>query len=50
MELTETDRQLIGALRDGLPLAERPYEALGNSLGLDEADVIDRMCGFVKGG
>ena len=50
MELTETDRQLIGALRDGLPLVERPYEALGNGLGLDEAVVIDRMCGFVKEG
>ncbi|MGF7209734.1 DNA-binding Lrp family transcriptional regulator [Skermanella aerolata] len=50
MELTETDRQLIGALRDGLPLVERPYEALGSGLGLDEAVVIDRMCGFVKEG
>lgn len=50
MELTETDRQLIGALRDSLPLVERPYEALGNSLGLDEAAVIDRMCGFVQQG
>jgi siroheme decarboxylase len=50
MELSETDRDLIGALRDGLPLVERPYEALGTSLGLDEATVIDRMCGFVKQG
>jgi DNA-binding Lrp family transcriptional regulator len=50
MELTETDRQLIGALGDGLPLVERPYEALGNRLSLDEAAVIDRMCGFVKRG
>lgn len=50
MELSETDRKLIGALRHGLPLVERPYEALGDELGLDEDAVIGHMRGFVDRG
>lgn len=43
MELSETDRDLIAALQDGLPLAPRPYAVLGAELGLSEADVIRRL-------
>lgn len=37
------DRALIAALRSGLPLVPHPYAALGASLGLDEAAVLQRM-------
>lgn len=50
MELSEIDQKLIGALRHGLPLVERPYEALGADLGLDENTVIGRMRHFVDWG
>ncbi|UEM06339.1 AsnC family transcriptional regulator [Skermanella rosea] len=50
MELNETDRRLIGALRRGLPLVEHPYAALGAELGLDEGAVIARLQRFMERG
>ena len=41
--LSETDLSLIGAIQGGLPLSPRPYAALGERLGLDEAAVIERL-------
>ena len=43
MVLTETDRRLVAATQDGLPLVAQPYAAIGNQLGLTEADVIERL-------
>ena len=43
MALTDTDRRLVAAAAEGLPLVARPYAALGRALGLDEADVIARL-------
>ena len=37
------DRQLINALHGGVPIEERPYESIGRALGLDEAEVIERL-------
>ena len=50
MEMSETDRRLIGALRHGLPLVEQPYEALGAALGLDEDAVLGRLHDFMERG
>ncbi|MEI6559211.1 MAG: AsnC family protein [Rhodospirillaceae bacterium] len=43
MELTADDLRLIGALRAGLPLCPRPYDALGERIGLDGATVRRRL-------
>ncbi len=37
------DRQLINRLQEGLPLVSRPYQALGEPLGLSEAEVLARV-------
>lgn len=43
MELDKTDRQLIAVLSKGLPLVPKPYEAVAQRLGTDEADVVARI-------
>ena len=43
MVLTETDRELIAVIQDGLPLVAHPYAAIGEQLGLSEAAVIERL-------
>jgi len=43
MELNATDRRLLSALEDGLPLVARPYAVLGERAGLGEAEVIERL-------
>jgi DNA-binding Lrp family transcriptional regulator len=39
----DTDRRLLAALAKGLPLAPRPFAEIGQSLGLDETEVIARL-------
>ena len=43
MVLTDTDRELIAAIQQGLPLVSRPYATVGAQLGLSEAEVIARL-------
>lgn len=38
-----TDRRLINALQGAFPLVERPYAAVGETLGLSEDEVIVRL-------
>jgi siroheme decarboxylase len=40
MELNDLDRRLIAAIQDGLPMTSRPYAAIGERIGLGEAEVI----------
>lgn len=52
-EIDATDRKLLDAVQAGIPLVERPYGALGESLGLAERDVIERIArlkaeGFIR--
>ena len=42
-KIDETDRRLIAATQDGLPLVRQPYHALAEQLGLDAEDVKGRM-------
>lgn len=37
------DKRLLSALEEGLPLAERPYDAIGRALGVAEAEVIEDL-------
>lgn len=41
--LDDTDRALINALQGGFPLCEEPYRAVGEKLGLTEAEVLTRL-------
>ena len=50
MELTERDRRLIAAIEEGLPLAPRPYAAIGDRLGMGEAEVIAALRRLIEGG
>lgn len=38
-----TDRRLVNALQGGFPLCERPFAAVGEAVGLSEAEVIGRL-------
>jgi len=50
MELSDTDRRLLAALSQGLPLAPRPYGVLGRHLGLAESEVLSRLRRLADGG
>lgn len=42
-ELTQTDRDLINLMQEDLPLVSRPFRKAATELGLDEAEVIERL-------
>lgn len=42
-QLDDKDLALVAALRDGLPVAPRPYAELGRLCGMTEADVLRRL-------
>jgi len=51
--LSESERRVLALLEGGLPLASRPYEALGAPAGLTEGEVIAAIArlkrrGFIK--
>ncbi len=37
------DRALLGAIQDGMPLCQRPFAAVGKTLGISEREVINRL-------
>ena len=41
--LDVTDRALINRLQDGIAITERPFDALGQEIGLSEGDVLTRV-------
>lgn len=43
LALDPTDRALINALQGGFPLCDDPYRAVGERLGLGEAEVLARL-------
>jgi len=50
MKIDETDQRLLARLADGLPQVSNPYAAIGARLGLDEQEVISRICGLIDSG
>ncbi len=50
MVLDETDRALIAMIQGGLPLVSRPYEAIADELGIDEAQLIERLRSLIDAG
>ena len=45
-----TDRRIVEATQGGLPLCPAPYAAVAERLGLDEAEVIDRLEAMQRAG
>ncbi len=43
MTLDETDRDIIRALQGGLPLVPTPYKAVAETLGMAEAQLVQRL-------
>lgn len=50
MGLSESDRAVIAALQDGLPLGPRPYEAIAATAGLTESEVLERLGSLIESG
>lgn len=48
--LTEIDRRLINAFQGGFPICERPYRVAAETLGLDEATLIERIGALLNAG
>ena len=48
--LDATDRLLIEATQQGLPLVAKPYQQLSETLGLTEGEVISRLQGMMERG
>ena len=42
-QLDASDRAIIAATQDGLPLVPRPYQAVAEAAGLSEAEVLERV-------
>lgn len=45
-DMDSMDRQLLDIIQTGFPLSPRPYAELGQRLGLDEQEVLDRVRGL----
>ena len=43
MKLDDTDRRLLELIQQQIPLSTRPYLELAAALGVDEAEVLDRL-------
>jgi len=43
MELTEADHKLVEVIAPGLPFVSRPYAVVGEQIGMDESEVIERI-------
>jgi len=50
MELNEIDSLVVAAMVDGLPLCARPFKAIGERVGLGEAQVIGSLAKMRDGG
>lgn len=48
--LTAQERRLVSALQDGLPLAPRPFAALGDVAGIGEAEALEQIRQWSAGG
>lgn len=50
MVLNDRDYQLIAEIQGGLPLCSHPYAEIGQRIGLDETEVIERIQAMVESG
>lgn len=50
IELDPLDRRIINALQGGFPLCDAPYSAVAEALGIDEAQLIERLKRMIDAG
>lgn len=48
--MDEVDRRLLSVIQDGFPITPRPFKDLGDSLGISEAETLERLERLQKGG
>ena len=48
--IDETDRRIIRATQEGLPLMPRPYHQVAEQLGLTAQEVMERMANMLENG
>ncbi|SEK02749.1 transcriptional regulator, AsnC family [Cribrihabitans marinus] len=48
MTLDATDRRILNRMQDDLPLVPHPYAAVAAELGLEEAELLDRLARMKK--
>jgi len=46
--LSEVEKRVLEALIEGIPLVKRPYEEIGERLGLSEEEVISAIKGLLE--
>jgi DNA-binding Lrp family transcriptional regulator len=46
--MDDLDRKLLSAVQEGFPVASRPFQILGEGLGIPEGEVISRLDGLMK--
>ncbi|SFR91952.1 transcriptional regulator, AsnC family [Halomicrobium zhouii] len=46
----DVDAALVDGYQSGLPVEERPFDAVGAELGIDAADVVDRIASLIDAG
>lgn len=49
-ELDQLDRNIVNALQGGFPLCDEPYRVVADSLGIDEAQLIERLTCMIDTG
>ena len=49
-QVSERNKALLAAIEDGLPLVSTPFALVGESLGMDEAEVIERLSRLLADG
>ena len=50
MDLNQSDRLLLAAIQDGLPLHPQPYAEIGRRIGMHETEVIARLRALQESG
>ncbi len=48
--MDEVDRRLLSAVQDGFPITSRPFKVLGESLGISEEEILERLERLQKDG
>jgi len=50
MRVSASERRLLEAIEDGLPIVSRPYRDIGRRLGLSETEVIEGLASLIERG
>ena len=48
LKLNELEKKLVDLLSEGLPLVERPYQALAEWVGASEEEVLEALKGLLE--